>query len=80
MPRVLVTDGIQQVGLDVLTKRQDVVVDRVIHSPPPWRGPTIPPTAPRFEPRKGAEQFPNPQLRSSFVTPLVHRCLEELLV
>jgi hypothetical protein len=28
MPRVLVTDGIQQVGLDVLAKRQDVVVDR----------------------------------------------------
>jgi D-3-phosphoglycerate dehydrogenase / 2-oxoglutarate reductase len=28
MPRVLVTDGIQQVGLDVLTERKDVVVDR----------------------------------------------------
>ena len=25
-PRVLVTDGIQQVGLDVLMQRQDVVV------------------------------------------------------
>jgi D-3-phosphoglycerate dehydrogenase len=31
MPRVLVTDGIQQVGLDVLTKRQDVVVDRCLN-------------------------------------------------
>jgi D-3-phosphoglycerate dehydrogenase / 2-oxoglutarate reductase len=31
MPKVLVTDGIQQVGLDVLTKRQDVVVDRCLN-------------------------------------------------
>jgi D-3-phosphoglycerate dehydrogenase len=31
MPKVLVTDGIQQVGLDVLTKRQDVVVDRCVN-------------------------------------------------
>src|ERR1700759_616404 len=30
MPKVLVTDGIQQVGLEVLTKRQDVVVDRCV--------------------------------------------------
>jgi D-3-phosphoglycerate dehydrogenase len=28
MPKVLVTDGIQQVGLDVLTQRKDVVIDR----------------------------------------------------
>lgn len=28
MAKVLVTDGIQQVGLDVLTQRQDVVIDR----------------------------------------------------
>jgi D-3-phosphoglycerate dehydrogenase / 2-oxoglutarate reductase len=28
MARVLVTDGIRQVGLDVLTQRQDVVIDR----------------------------------------------------
>jgi D-3-phosphoglycerate dehydrogenase len=31
MSKVLVTDGIQQVGLDVLTKRQDVVVDRCLN-------------------------------------------------
>jgi D-3-phosphoglycerate dehydrogenase / 2-oxoglutarate reductase len=30
MPKVLVTDGIQQVGLDVLRKRQDVEVDRCL--------------------------------------------------
>jgi D-3-phosphoglycerate dehydrogenase / 2-oxoglutarate reductase len=28
MPKVLVTDGLQQVGLDVLTQRKDVVIDR----------------------------------------------------
>jgi D-3-phosphoglycerate dehydrogenase / 2-oxoglutarate reductase len=28
MPKVLVTDGLQQVGLDVLTQRKDLVIDR----------------------------------------------------
>jgi D-3-phosphoglycerate dehydrogenase / 2-oxoglutarate reductase len=31
MPKVLVTDAIQQVGLDVLTQRNDVVIDRCLN-------------------------------------------------
>lgn len=33
MPKVLVTDGIQQAGLDVLTQREDVVIDRCCNRP-----------------------------------------------
>jgi len=31
MPKVLVTDAIQQVGLDVLTQRNDIVIDRCLN-------------------------------------------------
>jgi D-3-phosphoglycerate dehydrogenase / 2-oxoglutarate reductase len=33
MPKVLVTDGIQQAGLDILAQREDVVIDRCWNRP-----------------------------------------------